>query len=135
MGAECIAGRDDARVQRLLAKYGRTATAFQTLAPGVCHWFDTANGEDIGAVAYADTGSAWVAAGEPVASREDTIGVAERFVIAAEQRKRRAAFFATEGALAASPRFRRVLIGEQPVWNPGDWPAVLKANRSLREQL
>jgi phosphatidylglycerol lysyltransferase len=28
-----------------------------------------------------------------------------------------------------------VLIGEQPVWNPLEWAAVIAANRSLREQL
>lgn len=132
--------RDDARVLRLLARHARTATAFQSLAPGMRHWFDRANDsgtttDDIGTVAYVDTGSAWVAAGEPVASREHTIGVAERFVAHATSVHKRAAFFATEGALAASPRFRRVLIGEQPVWNPADWSAVIAANRSLREQL
>ena len=61
--------------------------------------------------------------------------MAERFVQAAQAKRRRASFFATEGNLAASPRFRRTLIGEQPVWDPQDWAAKLKAHRSLREQL
>lgn len=145
--------RDDLRTLRLLQQHGRTATAFQVLAPGIAHWFvsahaaDNAMGSsenrsetsddapDLGMVGYVDTGRAWVAAGEPVASRAHTIEVAERFVDEAETRGKRVAFFGTEGALAASPRFRRVFIGEQPVWNPADWPAVLAANRSLREQL
>jgi phosphatidylglycerol lysyltransferase len=129
--------RDDALALRLLNEHGRTATAFQTLAPGMQHWFaPTAGGsESHGFVGYVDIGNAWVVAGEPVASRTDTIPVAEAFVAHAEQSKKRVAFFATEGALASSPRFRRVLIGEQPVWNPTEWHVTLRSTRSLREQL
>lgn len=148
--------RNDARALSLLSQFGRTATAFQVLAPGMRHWFASgddlvrsqlpaqnhadasqtdASRTDVGMVGYFDTGSAWVAAGEPVASRELTIPVAEQFVEHAHKSGKRAAFFATEGALAASPRFRRVLIGEQPVWNPQQWTDVLRANRSLREQV
>ena len=123
--------RDDARALTLLNQYGRTATAFQVLAPGMHHWF--AHGG--GMVGYIDTGPAWVVAGEPVASRDKTIPTAEEFVAHAEAHRKRVAFFATEGALASSPRFRRVLIGEQPVWNPTEWPQTLRASRSLREQL
>ena len=105
------------------------------MAPGMRHWFDTSDNRDIGFVGFIDTGSAWVAAGEPVAARSDSIAVAERFVNYAYANKKRVAFFATEGALASSPRFRRVLIGEQPTWNPQEWMVMLSANRSLREQL
>jgi phosphatidylglycerol lysyltransferase len=145
--------RDDARALVLLREHAYTATAFQVLAPGMRHWFDcgaaaapssagserasNARGNDavIGMVAYVEVGSAWVVAGEPVAARADTIGVAERFVEYAALHGRRASFFATEGALTVSTRFRRVFIGEQPVWNPMEWPDVVKGNRSLREQL
>ena len=123
--------RDDARALTLLNEHGRTATAFQVLAPGMHHWF----AHSTGMVGYIDTGSAWVVAGEPVASRDNTIPAAEEFVAHAEASGKRVAFFATEGALASSPRFRRVLIGEQPMWNPMEWPQTLRASRSLREQL
>ncbi|MGV3707813.1 MAG: phosphatidylglycerol lysyltransferase domain-containing protein [Gemmatimonas sp.] len=129
--------RNDTLALTLLSKHGRTATAFQTLAPGMHHWFaPSADGAgSVGFVGYAEAGNAWVVAGEPVASRTDTIPVAEAFVAHAAQSRKRVAFFATEGALAASPRFRRVLIGEQPVWNPQEWPETLRSTRSLREQL
>ena len=171
--------RDDPRALTLLAQHGRTATAFQVLAPGMRHWFARDVGSDSesgsnsesdsnrnsesnssrdsesesssnsdressrrselgsqsGMVGYIDLGSAWVVAGEPIASRERTIPVAEEFVAHAEANGKRVAFFATEGALSSSPRFRRVLIGEQPVWNPMEWPETLRATRSLREQL
>lgn len=169
--------RDDARTLALLKQHGRTATAFQVLAPGIRHWFadkrratdsetnrewnvneasahrDSATNNavtaaantaaaraltettDRGMIGFADVGSAWVTAGEPVASRSETIPVAEEFVEFAHARGKRVAFFATEGALASSPRFRRVLIGEQPVWNPMEWESTLRATRSLREQV
>jgi len=122
--------RDDARALELVERFGRTATAFQVLSPGLCHWFD---GER-GMVAYAETGRAWVAAGEPVAARADAIAVAERFVAAARLAGRRVSFFATEGILASSPTFRRVCLGEQPVWDPQRWDAHVRAHRSFREQ-
>jgi phosphatidylglycerol lysyltransferase len=90
---------------------------------------------DTGMVAFADTGAAWVAAGEPVAPAEQAVAVAERFVDAARAAGRRASFFATEGILASSPRFACTLIGEQPVWDPRAWTAGLAGHRSLREQL
>lgn len=127
--------RDDARALKLLEQNGRTATAFQTLAPGMQHWFSHGDDHESGMVGYVDIGSAWVVAGEPIAPRERTIPVAEEFVAHAEENGKRVAFFATEGALASSPRFRRVLIGEQPVWNPMEWPEMLRTTRSLREQL
>ena len=147
--------RNDERAIGLLEQFGHTATAFQVLAPGMCHWFTTdaasnppdtnihqqladsvlTDARDLGMVGYVDTGAAWVVAGEPIAARDDTINVAEAFVNYAHSQKKRVAFFATEGALSASPRFRRVLIGEQPTWNPVEWPAILARNRSLREQL
>ena len=94
-----------------------------------------AAGHDVGLVAFADHGGAWVAAGEPVASEADAVPAAERFVEAAQANGRRASFFATEGNLASSPRFRRTLIGEQPVWDPRAWHSKVQAHRSLREQL
>ncbi len=123
--------RDDARALLLVARFGHTATAFQVLGRGLSHWFDA----ECGMVAYFDTGSAWVAAGEPVCARGDAIAVAERFVEAAQVARRRVCFFATEGVLAASPRFHRTRIGDQPVWDPRAWVDGLRTHRSQREQL
>lgn len=123
--------RDDARAMQLLWRHGRAGTAFQVLAQGLSHWFD----DDRGLVAYADTGGAWVAAGEPVAAPHDAIAVAARFVAAANAQGKRACFFATEGILAAAPAMHRLSLGEQPVWDPRLWNAHVSTHRSLREQL
>ncbi|HYW33490.1 MAG TPA: DUF2156 domain-containing protein [Gemmatimonas sp.] len=119
----------------MVLQYGRTSTAFQAMSRGMSHWFDGDGEDERGLVAYVDTDGAWVAAGEPVAAAGDAIGVAERFVEVAKAAGRRSSFFATEGILASSPRFRRTLIGEQPVWDPAGWSAHIAAHRSLREQL
>jgi phosphatidylglycerol lysyltransferase len=134
-----VVKRDEERALALISEHGRTSTAFQALARGLSHWFlsvdSGATNRDLGLVAYAAHGGAWIAAGEPIASEVDAVHVAECFVQAARAERRRASFFATEGNLASSPRFRRTLIGEQPVWDPQDWAAKLKEHRSLREQL
>lgn len=126
-----MSDRDDARALQFIRAFGRTGTTFQALGRALRHWFDGARG----VVAYFDTGSAWVAAGEPIAARDDSIPVAETFIDAARAHGRRVCFFATEGILASSPRFRRIQIGEQPVWDPARWSDDVGAHRSLREQL
>lgn len=130
--------RDNARALALVARFGRIGTAFQALSPGMSHWFDDIDGRGAdarGVVAYVDTGDAWVAAGEPIASPDDVIVVAERFVAAAQRSGKRASFFGTEGVLASSPHFQRFHLGEQPVWDPQQWASHVAAHRSLREQV
>ncbi len=124
---------DDARARALIARVGRTATAFQALGRGVSHWFAPAPTD--GLVAFVPVRGAWVAAGEPIAKPDQALMVAEAFVAAAGRAGVRASFFATEGNLAASPRFRRLLLGEQPVWHPPQWEAYVRGHRSFREQL
>ncbi|MBP6773799.1 MAG: DUF2156 domain-containing protein [Gemmatimonadaceae bacterium] len=123
--------RDDDRALALVQQFGRTSTAFQALSPGLNHWF----AETPGLVAYADTGSAWVAAGEPITAPEHAVTVARGFVDAARRAGRRVSFFATEGILAASPLFQRIQLGEQPMWDPRVWAEHVRTHKSLREQL
>ena len=127
--------RDDQRALALIQSFGRTGIAFQSLGRGLNHWFDRRDDRDRGLVAHFDTGFAWVSAGEPIAAHDDSIPVAEAFVDAARARGRRVAFFATEGMLASSPRFRRLQIGDQPVWDPARWSDDVRAHKSMREQL
>jgi len=130
--------RDDARALALIARYGRTATAFQALGRGLSHWFPPRadlQRDDTGLVAFAMVPGGVVAVGEPTAAPDEAMAVAEAFVASARAAKRRVSFFATEGNLAASPHFGRLLLGEQPVWNPQHWRAQLQGHRSLREQV
>jgi phosphatidylglycerol lysyltransferase len=116
----------------LVRRHGWNATAFQVLGPGFRYFF-----HDDGCVAYVDTGSAWVAAGAPVASTDRLAETAGEFFRAARAAGRRACFFATEDrfAEAAHTSARSLWIGEQAVWDPGQWAATLARTPSLREQL
>ena len=127
--------RDDARALALIERHGRTATAFRALGAGLEHWFLCDDRGDRGLVAYYRTPGALISAGEPVSAPHDAIAVADAFVAFAASQRCRASFFATEGSLAPSPRFRRVMLGEQPVWNPRAWGDHVAQHRSLREQL
>jgi phosphatidylglycerol lysyltransferase len=127
--------RDDARALALIQRHGRTATAFRALGEGLEHWFLTDAQGDRGVVAYYRMPGALVSAGEPVTAPDDAIAVAEAFVSFAAAQRCRVSFFATEGILAGSPRFRCVMLGEQPVWDPTSWADHVAQHRSLREQL
>jgi len=113
-----------------LRLHGRDAASFQALEPGIAVF----RAEE-GLVAYADTRGAWVAVGSPLAAPEAIGALAARFAGAARDAGRRAVFFACDDASVFPDTHPRVVIGEQPWWRAGDWPAVVAQNRSLREQL
>jgi phosphatidylglycerol lysyltransferase len=116
------------RAARLIERYGSDTVAFQAMEPGLCYWF---HGDDA-AVAYQDTGGAWVAVGGPFCASERRQEIARRFCEAARKAGRRPRFFAVDhpiGGMAA--RF----LGEQPEWDPAHWQDVVAGKRSLREQL
>jgi phosphatidylglycerol lysyltransferase len=119
------------RVLALLKRHGWNATSFQILEPGFRYWFD---GDDA-CVGYVDTGRAWVAAGAPVASAELCGEVTARFVAAATAAGRRVCCFATEDRFHAAAGWASLRVGDQPIWAPEDWGAVVRQSRSLREQL
>src|SRR4051812_21940741 len=106
------------RVLALLRQYGFNATSFQSLEEGFDYWFDT---DGDACVAYADTGRAWVAAGAPICTEARLVEVANRFVAAARQAGRRAAFFAAEARLCEATGWPALVIGEQPVWDARRW--------------
>jgi lysylphosphatidylglycerol synthetase-like protein (DUF2156 family) len=127
------AAGDDAhaRVSALVRRHGWNATSFQVLEPGYRYFF---HGPDA-AVAYVDTGRAWVAAGAPLADEASIVAAAAAFVAAARAAGRRASFFATEERFASQAPLRSLLVGEQASWDPAGWGAALAGSRSLREQL
>jgi len=119
------------RVLALLRRHGWNATSFQVLEPGFRYWFD---GDDA-FVGYVDTGSAWVAAGPPIAATDRIAKVAQNFVAAAKAEGRRTTWFGTEERFRDATSWPALRIGDQPVWDPGEWAGVVKGSKSLREQL
>lgn len=131
------------RVLALLRQYGHNTTSFQVLEPGLSYWFDddgrgepdAGPGADRGCVAYAHVGGAYVAAGAPISAPEREGEVAQRFMAFAKERSKRVRFFAIERESIADAGLALMHMGEQPMWRPSAWPDVLRAKRSLREQL
>jgi phosphatidylglycerol lysyltransferase len=121
-----------ARALSLVRRHGRNATSFQVMEPGLDYWFD---GEVDACVAYAAAGSAWVAAGAPIARSEEVWKVGERFAAAARRAGKRAVFVCVESWACESGWLATLPLGSQPVWTPARWPLVLADNRGLREQL
>ena len=119
------------RVLALIKRHGWNATSFQILEPGFRYWVD---GDDA-CVGYVDTGAAWVVAGAPIAPRERLAELATRFTAAARAQGRRVCCFGTEQRFTDAAGWPALRIGDQPVWAPSEWDAVVRASKSLREQL
>lgn len=119
------------RLLGLLKRYAWNASSFQALEPAFRYWFA---GDDA-AVAYFDTGQAWVVAGPPVAAEERLGDVARRFAKEAAAHRRRALFFGVEERFLHAIDMRAIAIGEQPWWDPRRWSQRHRGHRSLKEQV
>jgi phosphatidylglycerol lysyltransferase len=119
------------RVLALLRRHGFNTTSFQVLEDGLAYWWES----DDACVAYAETGSAWVAAGAPISAQERCGTVARQFVAEARARGRRAVFFASQERLARVPGLVSTQVGLQPVWDPNVWAETVRRSRSLRAQV
>jgi lysylphosphatidylglycerol synthetase-like protein (DUF2156 family) len=118
----------------IVQRFGADAMSFLAFESSMRHWFDCGpSGAPDAFVAFHDTGTAWIAAGAPVAEASRIPQVARNFVWHARQEGRRACFFATEAVEIEG--FARLLLGEQPVWDPAAWPRMVGSHRSLREQI
>jgi hypothetical protein len=126
-----VSDRDRERVLGLLKRFGREATSFQLLEPGLLYWFD---GDDA-CIAYCEVPGAWVTAGEPLCEMSARSALVERFSRAAEREGRRVRFFYVSEDFCKETKLWRAHIGEQPYWDPAEWESTLAASKSLREQL
>jgi phosphatidylglycerol lysyltransferase len=124
---------DRERALQLVLRHGLEATAFQVLETGYEYFFHQSEA----CLAYVATRSAWVAAGAPIAPAHVRAAAVSAFLSAAQAAGKRACFFATEQPLldAAGRALPALRVGEQPIWDPRAWPALLARHRSLREQL
>lgn len=120
------------RLLDLLRRHGWNSTSFQVIEPDCHYWFDL---ESDAAVAYLDTGAAWVVAGAPIAPIDRCGEVTERFAGEAKRHGKRIVFFATEPRFLQCAPMRSLAIGEQPSWDPRLWEERHRGHRSLKEQL
>jgi phosphatidylglycerol lysyltransferase len=117
----------------LLRAYGYNATSSHLGRSAFRVWHDEVRGA---AIAYVDTGSAWVASGAPVAPLVGLAAAVEGFTAAARAHRRRVVLFGVEHRLlAVCPSLASLLVGEQPVWDPQAWEETRRKSSSLRHQL
>lgn len=118
---------------RLQMLYGYNAHSLVSIAPGAEMW----SAPDIdGAIIYGEFGRVWLAAGDPLASPDESAELARQFASFAKRRNRVVAFVPTtmEFAHRVAPRhFTAVKVGaapyfDLPTWNPrGDAAKKLRA--------
>lgn len=123
----------DASYLSLLRAHGYLATSFHLARRVFRVWEDTASGA---AIAFVETGSAWVASGSPVGPPEAFVSAVTGFVAAARAAGKRAAFFGVERRLLDNcPAVSALCVGEQPVWDPQRWESTRQSSPQLRYQL
>src|SRR5438477_6494962 len=113
---------------RLHSLYAYNAHSLVSIAPGALRWSPP---EIDGAVVYGVFGRVWLAAGDPLASPDETAEVASQFAAVARENNLAVAFVPASAAFArrVSKRdFRAVKVGAAPYfdlqnWNPRGDPA------------
>jgi len=118
---------------RMQTLYGYNPHSLVSIAPGAQRW----STPDIdGAIIYGEFGRVWLAAGDPLASREEMAELARQFATFAKLKGRVVAFVPTTAEFAnqvAPDHFNAVKVGAAPyfdlkVWNPrGDCAKNLRA--------
>src|SRR5216684_2178395 len=118
---------------RLQTLYGYNPHSLVSIAPGAQLW----STPDIdGAIIYSEFGRVWLAAGDPLAPREDVADLARQFAAFAKKKGKVAAFVPASTELAklvSSKEFTPVKVGASPyfdlkTWNPrGDSAKKLRA--------
>jgi phosphatidylglycerol lysyltransferase len=120
----------------LVMTWGRNATAYQILNPGISHWFSA---ESAAVTGYVRRGSWLLVAGEPVCASENLSASVREFETFAHNLRCSVCYVLASEPLcrlaAASAGHSIVTLGAQPVWNPAEWSARVRTHRSFRAQL
>lgn len=124
-----------ARARALVLRYGWNSTAYQILNPGICLWFPQMGDAVVG---YSARNGVRVVVGAPVCAEARLAEVAREFEADAARSGCYVCYFGSEARLEAvyhsDPRYARVLLGAQPVWEPQTWAQRFEAQASLRAQ-
>lgn len=124
------------RARDLVMEFGRNATAYQILNPGIEHWFSA---REDGVVGFVARGSWLLVAGEPVCADGSLPEVLSDFETFARSRHSRVCYVCAAEPMheltSCLPRHSAVTLGAQPVWHPADWPDIVRSRRTVRAQL
>lgn len=119
-------------LESMVRRYGYASASCQTPRGGYDVWW---NPDGSACIPYVDTGSAWVAAGEPLCPEGERHQLADQFWHAAQRARRRVAFFGVERPWPVGADWSQHALGLQPILDPALWLQILRKTRSLREQL
>jgi phosphatidylglycerol lysyltransferase len=128
---------DDAasRAHELVMSWGRNSTACQILNPGIRLWFS--GGDTV--VGYVRRNSWLLVAGEPVCRLDVLPAAVEKFEAWARDQGLGVCYVCASHSLrdlfAGSAGHSIITMGAQPVWNPAEWPGIVRTRSSLRAQL
>lgn len=124
------------RARDLVMTWGRNATAYQILNPGIDHWYSSQTDAVTG---YVTRGNWVLVAGEPICEPARLREVTMEFEAFARGHGRRVCYvLAAEGlrqTLADSLHHSAIAIGAQPVWIPTEWLDNMHNRKSFRAQL
>jgi phosphatidylglycerol lysyltransferase len=124
------------RARDLVLRWGWNAMAYQILNPGMRLWFSR-DGE--GVAGYVCANRYRVVAGAPVCPPGRLPEIASEFAADTHRARHRLCYFGAQDRMldlpAAEGPGSALLLGAQPVWNPGRWHALLAGKASLRAQL
>lgn len=124
------------KARQLVLWYGWNSTSYQIINPGIRRWFDDSHEAVVG---FVTGGGVRVVAGAPICPPDHFRAALGAFEAEATAAGDRVCYFAAESRLEATcdgnPNYSKMLLGGQPVWDPRDWPDVVRRNKSLRAQL
>ena len=125
-----------ARTREIILNYGWNSTSYQIINPGIARWFSKSNDSVVG---FASCSKRRIVAGAPVCAKDRLRQVSAEFEREAARNGERVCYFCAEARLesiyADSPDHAKVLLGAQPVWQPGNWERIIAKHKSLRAQL
>jgi phosphatidylglycerol lysyltransferase len=124
------------RARALVLEYGRNATSYQVLNPGIRLWFNRAQSAVAG---YVEHHGVRIVAGIPICNPVDLPAAVAELERDAAAAGCDVAYFAVEqmglALWPADAQHTRIVIGAQPVWHPRTLVETMTRHRSLRAQL
>jgi len=118
-------------------RYGHNATAYQTLNAGFEHaWMGGAVVGYVRARSWPGGPVVWVAAGAPIGPTDELAAAVTGFDELAKEAGGRAVWFGVEpGETHLFSSHTGLVVGSHPVWDPRDWPEVVRQHASVRAQI
>jgi phosphatidylglycerol lysyltransferase len=124
------------RARALVLAHGWNTTSYQILNPGFQYWFSPSADAVVGHVRRKRI---WVVGGAPVCAPDRLDEALIRFEGEAHAAGAGVCYVGAQDRLARRclphPGYAATVLGTEPWWDPGAWPALVAQRQSLRAQL